>query len=286
MTFLRVMVFSVVVLLFYTLFANILPQVQSDPPKEEAVDTASLDLAGLVGWGEKLFEGQGTCTLCHNNLGRAPDLLAMDLAAAFPERLADPRYEGEAKDLAGPRAVEVYLRESLVAPSAYVVPGFGKKGTNDSVSPMPKVDGAPISLGPVEIDALIAFMQDRAGLDITVPLPSAATEVSVAAEDEEPAEDDEEAMAATGEEAVEKFGCAACHDLMESEAEIGPDLRGLAGRFDRETVRRAILDPNADIAEGFEPDFMPLDYAEQMMVSELELLIDYLMALPEGGSVQ
>jgi len=85
MTFLRVMAFSLVVVLSYTLFANILPQVQSDPPQEEEIDTGALDLAGQVAWGERLFGGKGTCTLCHNNLGRAPDLLAMDLAKVFED---------------------------------------------------------------------------------------------------------------------------------------------------------------------------------------------------------
>ena len=118
MTFLRVMVFSILVLLVFTGFANILPQVQSDPPAEEVVETGSLDMAGLVAYGEKLFSGKGTCTLCHNSMGRAPDLLELDLAATFADRLGDTGGEGAA-------AVEDYLRESLLEPSAYVVAGFG-----------------------------------------------------------------------------------------------------------------------------------------------------------------
>lgn len=277
MTFLRVMLFSLAVLLSYTLFANILPQVQSDPPAEEEVDVAALDTAGQVAWGERLFEGKGTCTLCHNELGRAPDLLVMDLAAALAERIADPGYRGDAKGLDEPVAVETYLRESLVAPSVYVVPGYGKKGTNDTVSPMPAVDGAPISLSPAEVDALIAFLQVRAGKEVTVPLPGAE---AVAAAEEAPPEAAEDAPADSAVVAIEKFGCAGCHDLEGSQADAGPDLAGLGERLDREAMRRAILDPNAEIVEGYEADFMPQDYGEQMRVSELELLIDYLLNLP------
>lgn len=120
MTFLRVIVFSVLVLLAYTGFANILPQVQSDPPKEEVIGTGTLDMAGMIAYGERLFSGKGTCTLCHNDLGRAPDLLKMDLAATFPERLSDAAYGGGAE-------VEDYLRESFVNPSAYVVAGLARK---------------------------------------------------------------------------------------------------------------------------------------------------------------
>ena len=280
MTFLRVMAFSLVVVFAYTLFANILPQVQSDPPEEEEIDTDAMDLAGQVAWGERLFAGKGTCTLCHNELGRAPDMLNMDLAAAFAERLAAARYEGEAKGLEGAAAIEAYLRESFVAPSAFVVAGFGKKGTADKVSPMPKVDGAPISLSEDEMDALIAFLQDRAGAEVTVPLPSA--EVAVTEEEEEEAE----GPATTADVAIEKYGCSACHDLEGSEADVGPDLGGIGARMDRVELRSAIIEPNAEIAEGFEADMMPKDYADQMWVSELELLVDYLAALPAAEGAQ
>lgn len=280
MTFLRVTVFSLIVVFAYTLFANILPQVQSNPPAEEVVDPGALDLAGQIAWGEKLFTGRGTCTLCHNNLGRAPDLLALDLAAEFRERIADPRYGGEAKGLAGAEAVAAYVRESLLEPSAFVVAGFGKKGTNDTVSPMPKVDGAPISLSEVEINALTAFLQDRAGAEVTVPLPSEAA-VAVAGEQEQA-----EGPAETAAAAIETYGCNACHDLEGSGADIGPNLVGIGARLDRVALRRAIVDPNAEIADGFEADMMPQDYAEQMRVSELELLVDYLVELPAAEETQ
>lgn len=276
MTFARVMIFSVLVLLVFTGFANILPQVQSDPPAEEVVETGSLDMAGLVAYGEKLFSGKGTCTLCHNNLGRAPDLLELDLAAIFPARIGDPIYAGDAKG-EGADAVETYLRESLLYPSDYVVAGFGKKGTNDKVSPMPAVDIPPIEMTEVEIDALIAFLQDRAGLEPTVALPSEAVEAEAVEKDgEEPEGPAEDALAV-----IDKFYCAACHDLSGSGADGGPDLRGIAGRMSREKIMEAIFDPNAEIAEGYEADIMPDDFSEQMYVSELTLLVDYLAGLSQ-----
>lgn len=274
MTFVRVMLFSLLVLLVFTGFANILPQFRSDPPTEEVVETGSLDMAGLVAYGEKLFSGRGTCTLCHNNLGRAPDLLELDLAATFPARINDARYEGDAGGGEGADAIEAYLRESLLDPSAYVVAGFGKKGTADKVSPMPVADAPPIELDAVQIDAVIAFLQDRAGLEPTVPLPS-AVEAAAAEEDEQ------EGPATDALAAIDKFLCSACHDLEGSEADIGPDLRGIAGRMSREQIMAAILDPNAEIAEGYEADLMPADLAEQMYVSELTLIADYLAGLSE-----
>ncbi len=282
MTFLKVMVFSVAVLLIYTLFANILPQVQSNPPAEEEVDTGALDMAGMIEWGEKLFPGKGTCTLCHNDMGRAPDLLAMDLRKEYEERLSDSKYNGKAKGLEGAEAVEVYLRESLMEPSAYVVAGYGKKGTNDTVSPMPSADRAPLSLTPPQTNALIAYLMDKGGYEPTVPLPSAGEDAGGGDEEED------EGPATTAEAALEKFACSACHDLLGSEADAAPDLHGIGSRMSREKLVEAIIKPNAEIAEGFEADVMPGDLAEQMRVSELDLVVDYLMALekkpaPEPG---
>lgn len=276
MTLLRVLGFSLAVLLSYTLFANILPQVQSDPPREEEIDTGELDMPGMIAWGERLFSGKGTCTLCHNDLGRAPDLLQMDLAVALPARIKAEGYAGAAGDADGDEAVEIYLRESLLEPSAYVVPGFGKKGTDDKVSPMPRVDAAPIELTVAEQNALIAYLQELGGFEPTVPLPEAGGE---AAMDEDA--DEEEAVAVTGVEAIEKFGCSACHDLEGTEADSGPSLNGIAKRMDRAGIVAAIIDPNAVIADGYEADMMPADFGAQMRVSELDLIIDYLTGLPD-----
>jgi mono/diheme cytochrome c family protein len=270
MTFIKVMGFSLFVLLSYTLFANILPQVQSDPPAEEEVALDTLDRAGQIAWGEKLFAGKGTCTLCHNNLGRAPDLLAMDLAQVLPTRLIDSE--------SGDAAIEAYLRESLLEPSAMVVSGFGKKGTNDQVSPMPAADGPPISLEPAELDAVIAYLQNLAGLEVTVALPS-ETDLSAGETSESEAVEDD-APAATAEAAIDKFICAGCHDLMGSGVNVGPRLGGIGERLDRAGIREAILAPNAVITEGFNPDFMPQNYGDQMRAGELEILIDYLADLP------
>lgn len=280
MTFLRVAGFSLLVILSYTLFANILPQFQSSPPEEEEVETAALDRPGQIAWGERLFTGKGTCTLCHNAMGRAPDLLAMDLGKQFARRLADPRYAGPAKDLDGPRAVEAYLRESLFQPSAFVVAGYGKKGTNDTVSPMPDASAPPVSLAQAEIEAVIAFLQARAGVAVTVPLPAAAVAAPATAEP------GEEGPATTAEAAIEKFACKACHDLGGSGAEVGPELADASERLGGDGLRRAILDPNAEIAAGFEADIMPQDYGERMRASELELLIDYLLRLPATEAAQ
>jgi mono/diheme cytochrome c family protein len=286
MTLLKVSVFTIFVLLSYTLFANIVPQIQSDPPKDDKpANISGLDMAGMIAWGEKLFRGKGSCSLCHNDKGRAPDLLKLDLAKSLPARIADTRYKGGAKGKEGAGAIETYLRESMTKPSAYVVAGFGKVGSADSISPMPAANAPPASLNSVEINALIAFLQDKAGVKPTVPLPKSGSGAKPQAktsgdDDDDDDDEDEDEPADTPKKAVAKFGCSACHDLFGSAAKVAPKLGGIGKRIGRAGLREAILKPNATIAKGYKPDQMPDDYGERMRVSELSLIVDYLMKLP------
>lgn len=281
MTFIRVIGFSVLLLLFYMGFAHILPQVEPDTSAPVEVSTDGLDMDGMIALGESLFSGKGTCTLCHNGMGRAPDTLVMDMAATYPERLMDARYKGVAAGQEGAKAIEAYIYESMTDPSAFVVEGFGEKGSNDTISPMPTVDKAPIELTVVEMNAVTAFLQDLAGLTPTVPLPSADDAPAV----EAPSSGEAAPLLTTGEAVVDEYGCAACHDLGGSGATLGPSLYGIGKRMSRATLMEAIIDPNAIVAEGYDADFMPADFGEAMRGSELLLLTDYLLALPDTAPV-
>jgi mono/diheme cytochrome c family protein len=279
MTFLRVIGFSVTLLLGYLGFAHMLPQVVPDTSEPVEVSTDGLDMDGMIALGETIFKGKGTCTLCHNGMGRAPDTLEMDMAATFPARLTDARYQGVSAGKEGGGAIEAYILESMQDPSAFVVEGFGKKGTNDTESPMPTVDKAPIELTMVEMNAVTAFLQDLAGLEPTVALPSA--DDTPVAEDPASGGGAPAPLLTSGEEIVDEYGCAACHDLGGSGADIGPSLNGIGNRMDRATVLEAIIDPNAVIADGYDADFMPADFGEEMRGSELLVLTDYLLGLPD-----
>ena len=263
---LKVLVFSLSLALVFTLVANTLPQVEGEAPQETEIELGALTMESFIALGDATFSGKGTCTLCHNNLGRAPDILALNMVETAAERLKDPRYAGEAKD------TEAYLRESLVAPDAYVVSGFGKKGTNDTESPMPAVDKAPIQLSPVETDAVIAFMQAKDGNEVTVALPSEAP----APEAPAPAVAEASAPAKTVEAVVAKYGCAACHSMMGTESPVGPELNTVGARLAPEAIRRGIIDPDAEVAEGYAAGMMPADFADRMIAAELEMLVQFL----------
>jgi hypothetical protein len=268
--FVKVVGFSLTLTLAFTLIANLLPQVEGEAPEEMVLDLGTFTEESFVAMGENLFSGKGTCTLCHNSMGRAPDIQVMNMGETANERLADPRYKGKATD------VETYLRESLWEPSLYVVKNFGKKGSNDTVSPMPVINKPPVGLSDIEMNALIAYMQAKDGNPVTVTLPTTAAELH-------PGDAEEKArnapvqpeVAQSAEEALVRYSCTACHSVLEAISSMGPDLRTVGNRSSADEIRESILNPNALIAEGFDP-LMPEDFAVKLRVKELEMLVAFL----------
>lgn len=271
----KVLGFSIGLTLIFTLVANLLPQVEGEAPVDEVIDLGALTPESFAALGEKLFMGKGTCTLCHKPppLGRAPDIQGENMVGLAEERLGDERYQGEAK------TTQDYILESMTAPSIYVVKDWGVAGSDDTVSPMPKVNAAPIELTEVEIDAIIAYLQHKDGNDITVELPTdtpAVEEQAVVAEGSAPL------PAQSAEEAVKKHGCQACHSLLGSSSPVGPSLDDVSTRLNRQQIQQSILDPAAVISEGF-TNMMPTDFGQQMTVNELNMILDLLADAPENG---
>lgn len=254
------------------------------PPVEEKL-TGALTKDQYVAMGQKIFLGKGTCTLCHSPVGgRAPLLDTVGSKAS--ERLKDPRYKGKAK------TGEEYIRESMMEPSAYVVAGFGKPGTNDTVSPMPDVSKGAIGLNPVEIGAVISFLQSNAGVEVTVALPTGEAAPAAGAS----AEPAKIVPAKTLAEAVKKFECLTCHAIpgVPDGGDLGPPLTTLKadaakrkkGLSAEQYINESIVNPNAFIVKGFEPDVMPGDLSERITVAELNLIVNGLLgkeAGKEGG---
>lgn len=266
---LKVLGFSVALTLIFTGVANLLPQVEGEAPVDQEIDLGALTPESFAALGENLFMGKGTCTLCHKPppLGRAPDIQGEDMVSLAEVALADERYKGDAK------TPEEYIRESMTDPSKFVVKSWGVAGTKDSVSPMPKVDAAPIELSAVEMDAVIAYLQNKDGNDITVALP---TEAPAAAEKiASTAGGGVPAPATSAEEAVKKYGCQACHSLLGTTSPVGPSLEDVSSRLDNAQIRQSIIDPTAVLSEGF-ADIMPKDFADKMTVKELTMIVDLL----------
>jgi hypothetical protein len=93
------------------------------------------------------------CGSCHDTTkpwpggDLAPNLGNIATEAARIVRLPD--YHGRATDAAG------YIRESIVAPNAYIVPGPNYR-TADGQSVMPKDFGS--TLAPSDVEDLVAFL--------------------------------------------------------------------------------------------------------------------------------
>ena len=167
-TFLSVVAFSLLVIAFFAAYSSFgIPQIKpAPPPVEEKLDLAAMTMEQFVALGKRIYEGKGTCTLCHSPVGgRAP---LLDEAVVVAEaRLADERYGGDAGDAAD------YLYESMAAPSVYVVAGFGKAGSGDTVSPMPNMLAGRIGLTDPEVKAVIAYLsgdEPKASIDIPATL--------------------------------------------------------------------------------------------------------------------
>ncbi len=269
--FLKVVAFMVVTVGLFAGYSNLgIPQIQpAPPPTEEKIDLSAMTMDQFVALGERLFSGKGTCTLCHNALGRAPEL--GEIAISSQARLDDPRYAGSASDIEG------YIRESLVDPSAFVVVGFGKAGSNDTESPMPSVNSGSIGMSDPETAAVIAYLQDNGGLEITVEIP---TDLGEAEDEGEATNSGEPREPITDiQELVDNHACEACHTITDAAGDIGPDLSKIGATQDRDYIRQALLDPNAVIAEGYEEGFMPDDLGQQMYATELEIMVDFLSNL-------
>jgi len=82
---------------------------------------------------------------------------------------------------------------------------------------------------------------------------------------------------ADGRQVFESAGCGSCHSLAAAGTSggVGPDLdQSLRGRSP-DYVRRAIVDPRAELAPGYGP-LMPTNYRDRLSAQELDALVELL----------
>jgi cytochrome c2 len=270
---LNVVLFSLEATLAYTIIGNLVPQIESRPQAELQLSPDATP-EQLVKAGEQIFYGKGTCALCHSieasEAARCPMLGGGPLGPAIgvraEERVKESGYKGQAKDGAE------YLIESLTHPGDYLVQGFPPI--------MPTINKPPIGLNNDELAAVTAFLQSVQGGQVTVtpkmvaaftgteapgqPGTAAAQPVVTAATNRPP------------EQLIAELACMACHKFDEPGQLVGPSLWDIGARKDDAYIRRSILDPNAEIAEGFPPMLMPPDLGEKMSGVEFERLVQWL----------
>lgn len=251
----------------YTLIANAIPQIESEVPREISF-TGELSAAQLIEAGQELYEGAGGCTACHGLGTRAPNLLEAEPGLGEIGTRCGERVEGQ--------DCKTYLYTSMVDPGAYVVEGY-----------QPIMPDVRRTLSEIQIWALVAFMQSRGG------------EVTVTAEDLEAAGAGGEAGASgtagpagpsgtagpvgavatlDPQELLVEMQCLNCHVLGDQGVQVGPPFTDIGARRDPEHIRRSILDPAADMAEGYEQfaGVMPTNFGERLTAAQLEAIVTYL----------
>jgi cytochrome c oxidase subunit 2 len=78
--------------------------------------------------------------------------------------------------------------------------------------------------------------------------------------------------------------CGACHTLADAgtSASTGPDLdEGLKGR-DADFIRQSIVEPDAQLTQGYNKGIMPSNYGQALSPEELDALVKYLQEATGG----
>jgi mono/diheme cytochrome c family protein len=73
--------------------------------------------------------------------------------------------------------------------------------------------------------------------------------------------------------------CSSCHTLADAGASgtVGPNLDEVLTGKDAAFIRESILEPNAEIADGFSGGIMPQDYGEKLDEKQVADLVAYLL---------
>lgn len=215
----------------------------------------ALDEAEFIAWsqppeqsdeprGLTVLNEQG-CTGCHSldgSDGIAPSLYQL---SGVTRKIV---INGETKEIS---IDEDYLRRAIREPEAELVEGYDPM--------MPPYDADTVS--DEDLQAVIDYLLGKA--EAEVPSPDAKT-------------------------LLENNGCLGCHST-DGSITIAPSFQGIGQRevtverdgnkvtlkVDAAYLRRALLDPNSELVEGFAPMMPAADYLTE---AELQAIIDYLLS--------
>ena len=86
--------------------------------------------------------------------------------------------------------------------------------------------------------------------------------------------------AAAGKEVFAAQGCGSCHTFTPagSTGNVGPNLDEALQGKDAEFIQQSIVDPNAVVAQGFQPNIMPQTYGSQLSDKQLADLVAFLQS--------
>ncbi len=200
--------------------------------------------------GEAIFWGKGKCSTCHSVGDQGSAVRCPNLGdakwPAIGARAAD-RAGDIARNQGRSLSPSDYLIESMAKPDAYVVEGYKNE--------MPVIWRPPIALQPDEIKAVALYLMSLGGVpdaaSLTIPAYVKPVVEGEAAAWRPYMEGDPE----YGREIFfdpEGPGCNKCHRIGDQGGRVGPELTNVGGTRAPEFIMESILDPNKEIASGFE----------------------------------
>ena len=85
---------------------------------------------------------------------------------------------------------------------------------------------------------------------------------------------------AAGKQVFDAQGCGSCHafEPAGSTGNVGPNLSEALKDKDAAFIQQSIVDPNAVVAEGFQPNIMPQTYGSQLSDKQLADLVAFLQS--------
>jgi cytochrome c oxidase subunit 2 len=83
---------------------------------------------------------------------------------------------------------------------------------------------------------------------------------------------------AAGKALFSSNGCGGCHTLSDAgtQGTVGPELDKVLKGKDKAFIEESIVDPNKEIAAGFQGDIMPQNFGQSLSPDQLKALVDYL----------
>jgi mono/diheme cytochrome c family protein len=85
--------------------------------------------------------------------------------------------------------------------------------------------------------------------------------------------------AKAGAQVYASAGCGSCHafEAADSKGTVGPDLdEYLEPDDDKAGIEEMIVDPNAEVVEGYSANVMPTNFGETLDSEEVKQLVDFL----------
>jgi mono/diheme cytochrome c family protein len=77
------------------------------------------------------------------------------------------------------------------------------------------------------------------------------------------------------------MGCVGCHMIDGQGGAVGPELTNVISKGE-EYVHESIVQPNAVIAEGYQPNLMPQNFSQRMSEENISDIIAYLQSVSGG----